>query len=56
MRSRYLLIPYQVRLMIRLYQVQAEAARIVAFAYETERTTGQFPGTLSKYTPMIILR
>ena len=36
--------------MVRLYQVQAEAARIVAFVYETERTTGQFPGTLSKYT------
>lgn len=44
------IIPYQVSLMVSLYQVQAEATRIVAFAYETERTTGQFPGTLPKYT------
>ena len=44
------IIPDQFSLMVRLYQVQAEAARIVAFVYETERTTGQFPGTLSKYT------
>ena len=44
------IIPYQVSLMVRFYEVQAEAARIVTFAYETERTTGQFPGTLSQYT------
>lgn len=44
------IIPYQVSLMVRLYQVQAEAACIMAFAYETERTTGQFPGSLSEYT------
>ena len=44
------IIPYQVVLMDRLSCVQAEAARIVAYAYETKLRTGVYPADLSEYT------
>jgi hypothetical protein len=44
-----LIIPYQVMLADRLVRVQAEAARIVAYAYEYRLETGDYPGDLSSY-------
>ena len=45
-----LVIPYQVVLGDRLLRAQAEAARIVAFAYEQKIQQGTFPADLSGYT------
>jgi hypothetical protein len=44
-----LIIPYQVMLGQRLLRVQAEAARIVAFAYEHKINSGEYPLDLSGY-------
>ncbi|MEM1293769.1 MAG: hypothetical protein AAGH89_00295 [Verrucomicrobiota bacterium] len=43
-------IPYQIQLMQRQASVQAEAARIVAHAYEVKLETGEFPEDLGSYT------
>lgn len=45
-----LIIPYQLVLGQRLLRVQAEATRIVAYAYEQKIQTGAFPANLSGYT------
>jgi hypothetical protein len=44
-----IIVPYQLVLMRRHAHVQHEAARIVAYAYETRAETGAFPGDLSGY-------
>jgi hypothetical protein len=44
------IIPYQVVLASRLVDVQAEATRIVAFAYRSKADTGIFPSDLSSYS------
>ncbi len=43
------LIPYQFVLGERLWRVQLEASRIVAFAYETRISTSSFPTSLVEY-------
>jgi len=43
------IVPYQATLTVRLHRVQAEAARIVAYAYEQRLQAGQFPADLSDY-------
>ena len=43
------IIPYQVMLCDRLIRVQAEAGRIVTWAYESRIASGQFPADLSMY-------
>ncbi|MBN2471902.1 MAG: hypothetical protein JXN59_14360 [Anaerolineae bacterium] len=45
-----LIVPYQVVLADRLIRVQAEATRIVAYAYETRAETGDYPADLIGYT------
>ena len=45
-----MIIPYQVVLMDRLSRIQTEAARIVAYAYETRLRTGAYPADLTGYT------
>lgn len=45
-----LIIPYQFVLGDRLLRVQAEAAGIVAYAYEYRVETGEFPADLDGYT------
>lgn len=42
-------IPYQVQLMQRHVNVQTEAARIVAHAYEVKQKTGEYPQDLANY-------
>jgi hypothetical protein len=42
-------IPYQLLLVHRLWQVQNEAARIVGYAYETKIQTGDYPADLGGY-------
>ena len=44
------IIPYQIVLMHRHARVQAEASRIVAYAYETKANTGRYPMDLSEYS------
>jgi len=44
------IIPYQIALVRRHARVQTEAARIVAYAYETKVQTGEYPQDLSGYT------
>jgi hypothetical protein len=44
------IIPYQLLLGQRLVRVQAEAARIVSFAYEQKIATGEYPPDLASYT------
>lgn len=44
------IIPYQLMLAKRLIDVQAEATRIVAFAYRAKADTGGFPADLSGYS------
>ncbi|MFC1805706.1 hypothetical protein ACFL09_01840 [Planctomycetota bacterium] len=43
------IIPYEIVLMHRHARVQTEAARIVAYAYETKLDTGEYPTDLSGY-------
>jgi hypothetical protein len=43
------IIPYQLWLGYRLVRVQAEATRIVAFAFEQKAKSGSFPSDLSGY-------
>ena len=43
------IIPYQLVLGDRLLRVQAEAARVVTYAYEYKVNTGQFPPDLAQY-------
>lgn len=45
-----LIVPYQLYLGNRLLRVQAEAARIVAFAYSEKAETGSFPSDLTGYS------
>jgi hypothetical protein len=45
-----LIIPYQLFLGQRLVRVQAEATRIVSFAYEQKISTGEYPPDLGSYT------
>ncbi|RXK55049.1 hypothetical protein ESB00_03880 [Oleiharenicola lentus] len=44
------IVPYQLVLAKRLVDVQAEATRIVAFAYSTKGDTGSFPSDLRSYS------
>lgn len=44
------IVPYQTVLAVRLCRVQAEAAHIVAYAYEQRLQAGQFPADLTGYT------
>ena len=44
------MIPYQLYLGQRLIDLQAESARIVAYAYEQKLVTGKYPSDLSGYT------
>ncbi len=43
------LVPYQFALAGRLWRVQVEAARIVAFTYEAKISSGTFPADLAGY-------
>ena len=43
------IIPYQLYLGDRLFRVQAEASRIVTYAYEEKIATGDYPATLANY-------
>ena len=43
------IVPYQLVLGHRLLRVEAEAARIVTYAYECKLDTGQYPPNLSNY-------
>ncbi len=45
------LVPYQFMLAQRMTRVQAEAARIVAYAYETKLSNGEFPIGFADYVP-----
>ncbi len=45
-----IIIPYQVLLGQRLLRVQAEAARIVTFAYEHKLNSGEYPPDLADYS------
>jgi len=42
-------VPYQGALTVRLHRVQAEAARIVSYAYEQRLMAGEFPADLTAY-------
>ncbi len=44
------IVPYQFVLAERLWRVQKEATRIMAFAYETRLSNSAFPTTLADYT------
>jgi hypothetical protein len=44
------IVPYQFALGHRWLRVQAEAANVVAYAYEQKLATGQYPADLSGYT------
>lgn len=44
------IVPYQVVLAKRLIDIQAEATRIVAFAYRVRGDTGSFPSDLNGYS------
>lgn len=44
-----LIVPYQIVLGDRLIRVQAEATRIVAYAYETRADSGEYPADLTGY-------
>ena len=44
------IVPYQVLLSDRLLRVQDEAARIVTYLYEHQKTKGVYPKSLANYT------
>jgi hypothetical protein len=44
-----LVVPYQLYLGNRLFRVQSEATRIVAFAYSVKAEAGSFPSDLTAY-------
>ena len=44
------IVPYQLALANRLIDVQAEATRIVGFAYRAKADTGSFPSDLTGYS------
>lgn len=45
-----LLVPYQVWLGRRLWDLQNEAAEVVAYVYEYRLAAGEYPATLDEYT------
>ena len=44
-----IMIPYQVHLGYRLWRVQMEASRIVAYVYDTRIASGEYPSDLADY-------